>query len=221
MRISNLWRLAGRWAGAASALVGALVIAGCGSDGTQQFADLSAANGNGTAETGAAPPGEAPLYAAAVIHAGEAIEVTFSDLTPPVNPIDMRVKDDGTITLLFNEVFSAVGKTTSELEKEIRARYVPKYYVNLTVNVRQLEQFYFVGGQVKQPNRYPYAGPTTVTKAIQSAGDFTDFANKKKIKLTRPDGTSSTINWFKAQDDPRLDLPVFPGDKIHVPQRIF
>jgi protein involved in polysaccharide export with SLBB domain len=87
--------------------------------------------------------------------------------------------------------------------------------------VRQLEQFYFVGGQVKAPNRYPYAGPTTVTKAIQSAGDFTDFANKKKIKLTRPNGTSSIIDWFKAQEDPRLDLPVFPGDKIHVPQRIF
>lgn len=219
MRIRKLWRLAGLWAGSVGVALCALVFAGCSSDSTKQFADLPTATG--TTETGAAAPGEAPTYAAAVIHGGEAIEVAFTDITPPVAPVDMRVKEDGTITLAFNETFSAVGKTTGELEKEIRARYVPKYYVNLTVNVRQLEQFYYVGGQVKAPNRYPYAGPTTVTKAIQSAGDFTDFANKKKIKLTRPDGTSSTVNWFKAQDDPRLDLPVLPGDKIHVPQRIF
>jgi len=218
MRISKLLRLLGLWVGAAGIALCGLIITGCGSDGSQQFADLSP---NGAPETGAASPGEAPLYAAAVIHAGEAVEVTFTDLTPAVAPIDLRVKDDGTITLLFNETFSAVGKTTVELEKEVRARYVPKYYVNLTVTIRQLEQYYFVGGQVKAPNRYPYAGPTTVTKAIQSAGDFTDFANKKKIKLTRPDGTSSIVDWFKAQNDPRLDPPVFPVDKITVPQRIW
>jgi polysaccharide export outer membrane protein len=196
-----------------------LIAAGCSTDQTSQFAELPGATA--APAEGAAAPGEAPAYASAVIHAGEALEITFTDLTPPVSPIDLRVKDDGTITLLFNEVFSAVGKTTGELEKEIRGRYVPRYYVNLTVNVRQLEQYYFVGGEVKAPNRYPYAGPTTVTKAIQSAGDFTDYARKTKIRLTRPDGTTSTIDWFKAQDDPRLDLPIFPGDKIHVPRRIF
>jgi len=31
-------------------------------------------------------------------------------------------------------------------------------------------------------------GEITLTKAITSAGDFTDFANTKKIWLTRADG---------------------------------
>jgi polysaccharide export outer membrane protein len=106
------------------------------------------------------------------------------------------------------------------LEREIRAAYVPKYFVNMTVTVFMQNAFYFVDGEVKSPNRYPYAGKTTVLKAIASAGDFTDFAQKKKVRLTRTDGTSLIINCIKALSDPTLDVEVYPNDKIHVPRRI-
>ena len=58
-------------------------------------------------------------------------------------------------------------------------------------------------------------------KAIASAGGFTDFANKKKVKLTRVDGRTQTVNCVKALDNPSLDLEVYPGDKIHVPRRLW
>ena len=80
---------------------------------------------------------------------------------------------------------------------------------------------FYVGGEVKNQGRISYIGPITVLKAIQSAGDFTDFAQRKRVKLTRLNGKTETINCIKAREDPRLDLPVFPGDTIHVPRRIF
>jgi protein involved in polysaccharide export with SLBB domain len=98
---------------------------------------------------------------------------------------------------------------------------VPKYYKYLTVTITPMLQFYFVGGEVRSPGRYEHVGKMTVRKALQSAGDFTDFANKKKVKLTRTTGEKHTINAIKALNNPELDLEVLPGDTIHVPRRVF
>jgi hypothetical protein len=39
--------------------------------------------------------------------------------------------------------------------------------------------------------------------------------------LTRFDGRTQTVNCVKALDKPSLDPEVYPGDKIHVPRRIW
>ena len=80
---------------------------------------------------------------------------------------------------------------------------------------------YSVGGQVRSPGRQVYVGATTVTKAIQSAGDFTDFAAGNRVQLTRADGKIILVNSVKAARDPSLDPPVYPGDKIVVSQQTF
>jgi protein involved in polysaccharide export with SLBB domain len=72
---------------------------------------------------------------------------------------------------------------------------------------------------VRQSGRQEYLGPTTVLKAIASAGDFTDFASRRKVRLNRKDGSWQIVDCVKAAQNPSLDLPVFPGDKIDVPQR--
>jgi len=151
---------------------------------------------------------------------GEQVIVTFSD--PQLQTHEERIKDDGTITLHLIGPVKAVGKTPGELQKEIQERYVPEYYKpgRLTVTVKSQERVYYVGGEVRSPNRYIYSGHITVTKAIQSAGDFTDFANKRKVCLTRADGKKIIVNCKKAIEDSTLDPAVFPGDKIHVPRRI-
>ena len=159
------------------------------------------------------------------LRVADALVVTFSDLPQGagVAPFEIKIKEDGTITLLQNKTFTAVNKSVSELEQEIRSAYVPAYYKYMTVTVRHPDstRFYYVGGEVRAPGRQVYAGPITVLKAIQSCGDFTDFANKKKVKLTRTNGRIEIINCIKAQDDPRLDLDVYPGDRIHIPRRWF
>ena len=100
------------------------------------------------------PADSSPGSAAPVgLRVGDLLSVTFSDLVNPVPPFEGRIKEDGTITLILNRTFVAVGKTIVELEKEIRDRYVPKLFVNLTATVRVHDRFFYVDGQVKQPSR--------------------------------------------------------------------
>ncbi len=153
------------------------------------------------------------------LHQGDQISVIFSGIEPAPQPHVERIKEDGTITLPLIGAVKAVDRSPGEVQKEIHDLYVPKYYVRLTVTVTPADRYFFVSGEVKGPGRQVYAGETTVTKAIASAGDFTDWANKKKVKLTRADGTSITVNVLKANEDPTADPVVFPGDKIHVPRK--
>jgi protein involved in polysaccharide export with SLBB domain len=189
-------------------------LAGCGTE-PKVFSEIPEAGVPG----GGAPSGPGG-QGAEFIKVGMVLTVSISDIPTPPPAMDVTVREDGTIRLLLNQSFTAAGKTAGALEKEIHDRYVPKYYTQLTVSIRFQNGYYFVTGEVKSPNRYPYVGPTTVLKAISSASDFTDWARKTRVKLTRTDGTSFTVDCIKAIADPSLDLAVYPGDKIHVPRKI-
>ena len=156
-----------------------------------------------------------------IINIGDSLTITFMDLPIKFDPIERQVASDGTITLIDNQTFKAEGKSRGELEREIRTNYVPRLYPRMTVTIKPFERFFFVSGEVRTPGAQRYLSPITVLKAIPAAGDFTDFAQRKKIRLTRLNGKKLIINWYDAQKDPKLDPPVYPGDTIHVPRRIF
>ena len=156
-----------------------------------------------------------------LLRVGDFVNVTLLDLPNKQPPMDLTIKEDGSITLpLLNHQVQAAGKTTGQLQDDIKQSYVPGYYKHLTVIVKAQGQCYSVKGEVKTPNRYPYVSATTVLKAITSAGDFTDFARKTKVKLLRSNGRIEIEDCLKALKDPtRLDLPVYPGDLISVERR--
>jgi protein involved in polysaccharide export with SLBB domain len=158
---------------------------------------------------------------AARFHRGDTVTVDYSGTVTPIPESVQTITEDGSITLPYIGAVRALGKTAGELQTDIHDLYVPKYYVRLTVTVSSPQRVFYVGGEVKQPGRQLYVGETTVTKAIQAAGDFTDFANQKKVKLIRHNGDVTTVNCVKAIQDPSLDPPVYPGDQIQVPRRIF
>lgn len=155
-----------------------------------------------------------------VFQVGDSVAVLVTGVSSEeIPPHQEGIKDNGTISLYLIGTVQAAGRSPGELQRELQKRY-EVYFKNPVVTIQSAQRFYYVGGEVKRPGAQPYLGKTTVTKAIQSAGDFTDFAKKTKVQVIRADGTSLRVNFNKAIDEPRLDPPIYPGDKLHVPRRI-
>ncbi len=146
---------------------------------------------------------------------------SVAPVVPATPPTEETIKEDGKITLIYNQKFVAVGKTAGQLQDEIRTNYVPAYFRNLTITVKTQDRVFNVGGEVKTPNRYVYTGYTTVMRAIDIAGGFTDFARKTKIILTRANGQKIKVNGKEARDHPEKDPEVYPGDRVDVMKRLW
>lgn len=159
-----------------------------------------------------------------VFKVGDEITITFSGVNDSSMPPHVeRVKDDGTITLPLIGSLRATGRTPGELQTIIHDLYVPKFYVRLTVTVKQVTQeiYYSIGGEVRQPGMRVFTTGTSVVQAIQASGDFTEWANKRKVTLTRRGGGKFTIDCKKAIENPQYDMQIQPGDAIYVPRRIW
>jgi len=197
-------------------LVG-LTLAGCSSPSEERlFSDMP----HPPAATGL--PG--PSHSAADVarfHVGDTIIVSLSGLPVEIPPHQEPIKEDGTITLPDIGKVRAAGKTAGELQNDIHDLYVPGFYTHLTVTVNIGERVYYVSGEVKVPGGQLYRGETTVTKAIASTGDFTDFANKHKVWLIRVNGQRIKVDVPKVLAGKAPDPPVYPGDQITVPRRIW
>lgn len=129
------------------------------------------------------------------------------------------VGEDGQILLPLNQSVVAAGKTKAELEQAIRDIYVPRYYHRLTPNIQQEDRWYFVRGEVNNPNQLKYISSMTVLKAIAAAGDFTDFADRSDVMIHRG-GETIRVNAKAAIQNPDLDIPIYPGDTIFVGRRL-
>lgn len=167
------------------------------------------------------PAGQSPADASIdVIRVGEKITVYITDIPRPYTH-QQQVREDGTIQLPLDVVVVAAGKRKNELQEEIRKAYVPKFYNRATVVVETEERFIYVDGQVRQPGRYAFTGEMTVLRAISVAGGFTEFANKKNVTLIRPGGKKITVDCKRAEQDPRHDVPIFPGDSVLVKRKFW
>jgi polysaccharide export outer membrane protein len=213
-----------RFSGWSRLLCAAVLLAGCASDPNP--ADRVFPNAGLGAPMGGASPGNTNAPGTdqgfAILRVGDMITITFADVPPlSMREQQVRIPDSGIITLPFNVRVQAAGKTTGQLEKDIRDAYVPTFFVSLTAIVRIEDRSFVVDGEVRQPGQKPYLGEVTVLRAIGTAGGFTEFANRKKIQLRRQNGQRFIINYNKAIDNPALDLPVYPNDHIIVTKSIF
>jgi protein involved in polysaccharide export with SLBB domain len=156
------------------------------------------------------------------LHVGDTVTITFTGLPENPEPQEKPIKEDGTISLSDVGRVKAAGKTPGELEDAIHDLYVPRIYTHLNVTVKtSSDRVYYVRGEVKSPGRMIYAGTITVSKAITSAGDFTDFASRSNVMLIRANGDRFKLNINKILDGDQPDPPVYPGDQIVVERRIF
>ena len=152
---------------------------------------------------------------------GDMITIVLKDIPNPPDPHIVSIRDDGNVSVPYIGLIAAAGKNVRELETELHSRYVPAYFRRLTVNILVDARFITVSGQVRKPGMIPHRGEMTVLEAITAAGDFTDFAKKKRVNLTRANGEIVRVNCIKAQKDPARNLPVYPGDIIEIPRRLW
>ena len=150
---------------------------------------------------------------------GDKILIDFAD-NPGIPPSwQQTIREDGTIGLPFNQVVRAEGRRKAELEQAIHDLYVPKILRRLTVNIRVEVRFFFVTGEVKNPGQKDHTGLISVMKAISAAGDFTDFADKGDIDVFRADGEIVKVDGKDILKGVAKDVPVYPGDRVHVNRR--
>ncbi len=139
---------------------------------------------------------------------------------------DFIVRPDGRISLnLINEI-QAAGRTCRELGDDIAEHLkAGEFMRNPSVNVQVVQvrsKKYYINGEVNKPGQYYLVTPTTVLEALNNAGGFRDFANKKKIRILRTTGEgmkefhfdyNSVIKGKKIEEN----ISLIPGDQIIVP----
>lgn len=204
-------QIAGAGAVLFSVVAAGLLLTGCQSD-EPQFAplprDLAATTDVGSSDR---------------FRVGDQVTLSFQGTSGTellLQPHHEAIKEDGTITPPFIGSLVVAGKTPGEVQRELQDKY-DKIYRNMTVTIVPADRFYYVTGEVKKPGPEPYLGETDIIKAISAALDFTDFANKHKVRLTRANGQTQVVNVQRILNDPQYDVPVYPGDKIYVPRRYF
>lgn len=200
-----------------SSIIVGLTLAGCATDNAQS----SGPAGAGTDHHSAAQHSDSdedPLYPS------DKITISFSGTVDLIPSIDQMVSGDGNVSVPYLGAVHAAGETPSELARELTAKYIDGgYYRHISVTVVPTTRFIYVTGQVNpgpSGGRIPCSGPMTVTDAIAAAGDFTPFANRKKVRLIRrKDNKIIIINCVEALRHPEKDPQVYPGDHIDVPRR--
>jgi polysaccharide export outer membrane protein len=126
------------------------------------------------------------------------------------------VDHDGKITVPLIGSVEARGRTTEELQRQIRQRLATQYVRDpqVTVDILQNRPF-FILGEVRNSGAYPFVSGMTVETAIALAGGYTERASSRSFRITR------RINGFIEQVDVPIDYVVQPGDTVFVYERFF
>jgi polysaccharide export outer membrane protein len=222
------------WTKALLALsLGALLGVGCA--GTPQR--LSALPGNPTPSASVTQINSALASAALQvpaphtnyqIGAEDLLEITLfnvpeSDAKITPRKVEVRVNQDGKITLPLTGELSAAGLTASALEQALRERFNEYLYdPQVGVHIKEYRsQRISVVGAVRSPGVFQLTGPKTLVDLLAMSGGISDRAGNT-IHVYRQQGEGRRtyiVDLLTLADNPSLvNMPVQPGDVINVPQ---
>lgn len=129
---------------------------------------------------------------------------------------EYTINGSGHISISFIGSLKVAGLTVPELEQLIIDKLKPDYLLNPRVSIEVLSYrpFYIIG-EVKRPNSYPYVDGMTYLNAVAIAGGFTYRAKKKYVMVRHNEDTNAK--------EIKLDIhmKVMPGDIIRVKERLF
>lgn len=144
----------------------------------------------------------------------------------------LTVSDSGQVRVPYLGNMVALNRTPRELAYQIKRALESNLYKKATVmlsiekrTTRSPGKIY-VTGEIVRPGTIDLRAneSLTLTQAILELGGFSDFANKRKVKLMRKSGSTSEVKVVDVsavvdQGRTDLDVPLKPGDVIVVPSR--
>jgi protein involved in polysaccharide export with SLBB domain len=161
-------------------------------------------------------------------------KLSFRIVEDEEDPKPMIVTDSGELEVPYLGRFLAVGKSCKQLAHALKAELEKDYYYKATVIIavdqmtKSRGNVYLVGA-VRSPGPQPIPSDEvlTVSKAILRAGSFTDFADKKAVKVTRKPAAGGEDQTYTVNVEVILekgkseaDLALIPGDLIYVSERV-
>lgn len=162
--------------------------------------------------------------------------MSFRVVEDKVEPKPLLVADSGELEVPYIGRIMAKGRTCLELAGEIKQKLEAKYFHRATVvlSVELLNPVrgsVYLFGEVRSAGSQPIPSGESLTlaKAIIRAGGFSDFADKRKVKVTREmvlaSGTTNqtfTVDVGSVLQRGQLqqDLKLEPGDIIYVSSRL-
>jgi len=142
----------------------------------------------------------------------------------------LRVNDNGELEVPYIGLVPAQGRTCRQLAYSIKSALEREYYYHATVILavdrvsdKSRGKVYVYGAVKGQgPQEIPPDENYTVSKAVIRAGGFGDFADKRKVKITRKDGQDLVVDLKRVieQGHTEDDVVLRPDDQIYVPQRL-
>ena len=141
----------------------------------------------------------------------------------------LRVNDNGELEVPYIGLVPAQGRTCRQLAYSIKSVLEREYYYHATVILavdrvsdKSRGKVYVYGAVKGQgPQEIPPNEIYTVSKAVIRAGGFGDFADKRKVKITRKDGQDMVVDLKRVieQGHTQDEVDLRPEDQIYDPQR--
>lgn len=164
-----------------------------------------------------------------VIGPGDVMQI-FVWRSPELS-VTVPVRPDGKVSSPLVEDIIAVGKTATQLARDIEVRlaeYVrtPQVSVIITMPANALNQVKVIG-QVKSPRSLAYRTGMTALDAILETGGLTEFAAGNRAVLVRKDaGGKETrvklrLNDLVKKGKITANAALAPGDVLIIPESVF
>jgi polysaccharide biosynthesis/export protein len=158
-----------------------------------------------------------------LLRIGDSIIIRLTGVPDPEQgTFEAKIDESGQISMPHIGGVPASGLTTVQLKEKIETLYkLQKIYNNPNITIlTQQARFVSVTGEVRAPQRLFYSKDLTVLGAIASCGGFTDYANRRRVRVLRGSQVIE-FNALEALADPSKDVPMLPDDKIQVDRSIF
>jgi polysaccharide export outer membrane protein len=165
---------------------------------------------------------------------GPGDRVTYRVIEDKDEPRSLTITDSGELDVPYYGLVRASGKTSLQLAREVKKLLEKQLYYQATViiavelaNKTRVTGRVYVTGQVRNSGGFeiPAGENFTVTQAIIRAGGFSDFSDKKGVRLIRKTAAGKktfVINVTEIWEKGNLekDMNVQADDLIVVPARL-